>query len=269
MDHVQLKHSPGCRTAALREITGIEEQQVSGTTTIDAVQLLEHLLVDIPGSLQRDNLVKLTACDRDRLLAAIYRRIYGNRVNSSAICAACGEVFDLHFNLADLIDSLFASFETQPIQTQPDGSCLLPEGIGFRLPTAEDELAVIGLSPEDVETLLLQRCMLTHDTRETEKDVDEGFLTKIQSAMAAAAPLVAAELDATCPECSHLQQVHFDLQYFLLQALCHDRNQLMCDLHILAAAYGWGLNEILGLARSQRKSLVAMVEMGETFRRVD
>jgi len=268
VDHVQLEHSPGCRTAGLREITGIVEQQVAGTTTVDAVQLLENLIAEIPGSLQRDDIVQLTACDRDRLLAAIYRRIYGNRVDSSVFCAACGEVFDLHFDLTDLMDTLLPSTETELIQTQTDRSYLLPEGIRFRLPTAEDELSVIGMLQEDAETLLLQRCMLKPETREMEKD-GEDLLTKIQSAMAALAPLVDTELDAKCPECSHLQQVHFDLQHFLLQALCNDRTQLMRDLHILATAYGWGLNEILGMTRSQRKSLVAMVEMDETLRRVE
>ena len=268
MDHVQLEHSPSCRTAVLREITGIEEQQVSGTTTADVMQLLEHLIVEVPGSLHRDDLIQLTACDRDRLLAVIYSRIYGRRVDSSAICAACGEAFDLHFDLADLIDTLLSSTETELIQTQPDRSYLLPEGIRFRLPTAEDELAVIGMSQEDAETLLLQRCMLAPESQEIEKGVND-FLAKIQSAMAALAPLVDTELDAKCPECSYMQQVHFDLQHFLLQALCNDRDQLMRDLHILASAYGWGLNEILRLARSQRKSLVAMVEMDETLKRVE
>jgi hypothetical protein len=268
VDQVQLEHSPGCRTAVLREITGIEEQQVSGTTTVDAVQLLEPLIVEMPGSLQRNDLVRLTACDRDRVLAVIYSRIYGSRVDSSATCVACGEIFDLHFDLADLMDTLLSSTETELTQTQTDRSYLLPEGIRFRLPTAEDELSVIGMSQEDAEKLLLQRCMLTHEIQDMEKDA-EGFLTKIQSEMAALAPLVDTELDAKCPECSHTQQIHFDLQHFLLQALCNERDQLMRDLHILASAYGWGLNEITGLARSQRKSLVAMVEMDETLKRVE
>lgn len=268
MDHVRLGHGPGCRTAALREITGLEEQQVAGTTTVDALQLLERLLVEIPGSLLRENLVGLTAFDRDRLLAAVYRRTYGNRVASSAVCAACRDVFDLHFSLSDLLDSLTSSGETQSIQRQPDGTYLLPDGSGFRLPTTEDELALIGLAPEDARTLLVQRSLLPSANGDLENNA-EGPLPAIQSAMAAAAPLVAADLDARCPECSHLQQVHFDLQHYLLQALCNDRRRLMLDVHVLAATYGWGLNEIMGLARSQRTSLVAMVEMGETFRQVE
>ena len=265
MDHVKLEHSPGCCPAVLREITGIEEQRVSGTTTLDALQLLEHLLVDIPGYLQRKDLVKLPACDRDRLLAAIYSRIYGGRVDSSTICAACHEAFDLNFKLADLMDTLAASTDAEHIQAQPDGSYLLPGGVCFRLPTAEDELAVASMSGKDAETRLLERCLPAPDVREGETD-GEDFLTNIQSAMEALAPLADTELDARCPECSHLQQVHFDLQHYLLQALCNDRSQLMRDLHMLASAYGWGVNEILGLARSQRKLLVAMVDIDETFR---
>ena len=162
MDHVQLEHRPGCHTAVLREITGIVEQQVSGTTTVDTIQLLERLIVEIPGSLQRDDLVQLTAYDRDRLLAAIYSRIYGDRVDSSVICEACGEAFDLNFKLADLMDTLRSSSDTKLIETQTDNSFLLPEGIHFRLPTAEDEFSVTGMSQEDAESLLLQRCLMIY-----------------------------------------------------------------------------------------------------------
>jgi len=268
VDHVKLEHSPGCCPAVLHEITGIEEQRVSGTTTLDALQLLEHLLVEIPGSLQCKDLVKLPACDRDLLLAVIYNRIYGSRIDSSTTCVACDEVFDLNFKLANLMDTLASSINTEHIQAQPDGSYLLPEGICFRLPTAEDELAVAGMSREDAEIRLLELCLLAPGVRELEAD-GKDFLANIQSAMVALAPLVDTELDAKCPECSHLQKVHFDLQHFLLKALCNDRNQLMRDLHMLASAYGWGLNEILSLARSQRKSLVAMVDMDETLKRIE
>jgi hypothetical protein len=239
----------------------MEEQQVAGTTTMDALQLLEGLLVEIPGCLHCDNLVKLTAADRDRLLAAVYERIYGRRVNSSVICAACGEAFDMHFNLPDLIVYLSAGGEAPPPAIQPDRSYRLSDGGSFRLPTTEDELGVIGLAREDAWNLIVEQGLLSQANWELEFNAED-ILSEMQSKMATIAPLVAADLDARCPECSHLQQVHFDLQHYLLQALCNDRRRLMMDVHILAATYGWSLNEIMGLARSQRTSLVAMVEMG-------
>jgi len=257
MDQVQLNNVDGGGRAFLREITGAEEQSITSTTTADAIKLLGGLLVNsLPGSLQPEQLTGLHAGDRDRMLAEVYQRIYGQRVESTVNCSQCGEVFDLDFSLSNLLESLNIGEDSEQVEPLGDGSYLLADGLRFRLPTVEDEFAVIGLAAEVAERELLLRCI---------EDLPEGFdlndrAGQIQAAMESVAPIVDLELDARCPECGHEQQVHFDLQNFLLSALGAERGKLMAEIHSLASSYGWSLTDILKLPRSQRRNLAGLIE---------
>lgn len=243
--------------AYLREITGAEEQSITSTTTADAIRLLGRLLVDSqPGSLRPQELTGLPAGDRDRMLAEIYQRIYGQRIDSTVDCRFCGEAFDLDFSLSELLQSLHSVEMPEPVEQLEDGSYALADGLRFRLPSAEDEYAVMGLEPEDAESELLRRCI--QDLPE-DHDLDESA-ERIQAAMESVAPIVDLELDAGCPECGREQQVHFDLQNFLLSSLTAERGKLMTEIHSLASSYGWSLADILNLPRSQRRNLAGLIE---------
>jgi hypothetical protein len=142
------------------------------------------------------------------------------------------------------------------VEEGPAGVFLLPDGRRFRLPTGEDEYAVWHLPPGEAEKSLLARCIVEGDpTEETEV---------VQAAMWEAAPLLDLELEARCPECGEVQPIHFDLQSHLLSALLSERQQLTREVHRLATTYRWSRPDILALARSQRRALVALIEADST-----
>ena len=62
-----------------------------------------------------------------------------------------------------------------------------------------------------------------------------------------------------CPECGYEQPVHFNLQSFVLGALLNEHSRLVYEVHHLAKAYGWTLDDILNLPRSQRKACVELI----------
>lgn len=260
MDQVHLNNVYGGSWAFLREISGAEEQSITGTTTADAISLLENLLVDThPGALQPDALKQVPAGDRDRMLVEVYRRIYGQQVESTVNCSQCGAAFDLDFSISNLLESLNASNASdviEQVEQLEDGNYVLADGLEFRLPNGEDEFSVMGLSPRVAERDLLQRCV-----QKLPESVDlEDRALQIQALMESIAPIVDLELDARCPECRQDQQVHFDLQHFLLSALKADRSRLMGEIHNLASSYGWSLTDILNLPRSQRRSLAGLID---------
>ena len=91
----------------LRELNGFDEQSVSGLDTATAIGLLDRLLVRAPGSsAQQLKAVELTAAERDRLLAAVYKRTFGSRIESTVRCTACESLFDLAFSIEDLLAAL-------------------------------------------------------------------------------------------------------------------------------------------------------------------
>lgn len=218
------------------ELRGIDEMAVRGTGTVDAIALLDSVLGPAgAGRLPTAGAADLTSAERDDLLVAALARTYGPTISSTVGCGSCGEPFDLDFSLPDLVKSAGA-------QTSP-----LPGGV--RLPTGADELAVMGLTADRAEAVLVERC------------VGEG--ADRMAALAAIEPsgrLVDIELDAACPECGERQPVTFDVQTYLLTTLTQDRARLVGEVHLLASAYGWHLAEILSLPRSDRRRYAALVD---------
>ena len=251
VDYVFLEFSPQMGQAALREISGHEEWMVNGTNTLVAIHLLDRMLVDLPGAVcQPGTASRLAAADRDRLLAAIYQRSYGRQVVSTLNCRSCGNPFDLDFDLPELIEAIRPAGENLPFERQGD-QYLLPDGSRFRLPTGEDELAVAQLAPEQAAQAMMQRCF---------PDGKKPASPAVLEALQAAAPLIDLELEARCAGCGQDQAVHFNLQHYLLAAIQAEQPRLAREVHLLASAYSWGMDAILGLTRSQRRMYVALIE---------
>jgi hypothetical protein len=237
----------------LRELNGFDEQSVCRTDTATAISLLDRLLMRGPGSVSEDfRAIDLTASERDRLLARVYEQTFGPRIESTSRCSLCESPFDLTFTIESLLAAFDPAASSSTAKREPDGAFRLPGGIRFRLPTGEDELAAAGLPLKEAELVLLQRCVL-----ESEKDIDPAV---VQQAMSDVAPVLDVDLDAQCPECGAKQSVRFDVQFYLLRALEQQRKEIAREVHRLAVAYGWSLNEILGLSRSQRKAFVEFIE---------
>ena len=237
----------GHRAVKLRELTGNIERAVSSTSTADAMCLIDSLIV---GELGRRQAKDLTASDRDRLLAMIYQQAFGDRIESTLTCAVCSQPFDIDFSIEELMTSLF-EHRSSSYQVLEDGRIETSDGISFRLPTGGDELAIVGLSPDDASSTLLERCI--GESPSLEQDAFEELLDEI-------APLLDLDLAASCPECGQPHSVEFDIQSYLLGAILGERRQLLSAIHRLASAYQWPLDEILSLTRSERRSLVDMIE---------
>jgi hypothetical protein len=228
-ERVTLRHTAeGDRPVALSEPSGADEMSVEGVDTLCAVELLTRLLGE--GALDP---MQMAASDRDALLAALHRQCWGDRIISTLLCAACDSRFDLSFQLSEVQRHLAsASAELGP----------------FKVPSAAEELSAIAHGARGGVLQLARTCGAAPEDVERASD-----------ALAAVAPIVDLDLGARCVECGHEQAAHFDLQSFVLQRLLNERTALLAEIHLLAAAYGWSLAEILSLARSTRRAMVAVL----------
>ena len=251
VDYVTLEYSEPKGRVALREITGHEEWLVNSSHTLIAIQLIDQLMMDVPGTTWTPgSAAQLTAADRDRLLVAIYQRCYGSWVISTISCRHCGKIFDLNFDLLELDNSIHSNGSILALNRQGE-QYILPDSYRFRLPTGEDELAISQLDQDEALQELMHRCFSDQKKELTQEDLD---------IIATSAPLMDLELTASCPECGQDQLVHFNLQNFLLTAMQAEQPRLAREIHLLAINYGWGLNEILSLTRSQRRTFVKLIE---------
>ncbi len=234
---------------ALRSINGHDERTVEAVDLPAALDLLDRLLIDRPGTLiGHGGAGKLTVAARDRVLAAVYSQIYGSMIASTVRCIACAKPFDVSFALGDLVAAQVAT------DTRPDTIFQTGDGWQFRLVTGDDELAVFGLAPDVARRALLERCSHMPDPP------DDATFDHIERHMEHIAPLVNVNLSAVCVECGREQLINFDIQSFLLARLIKDKTRLMSEVHSLAVTYHWGLEEILALKRTERRQYLALIE---------
>jgi hypothetical protein len=246
MRRVPIRYGPRAGWAYLRELRGSDEEAVDGTDTDVAIALLDRLLLSVPGAaLGPGDAATLCAADRDRLLAAVHLRSIGSRIASSPTCGGCGARFDLEFDLATMVAELDAG--AAPWR-RPDGTYETPGGLRFRLPTGADELAAAGSA--DAERRIAEGCVLA----------GEADPATVGGAMESVAPLVDVELAATCPACGREQPLRFDIQSYLLARLLSEHATRAREIHALAVAYRWGLDEILALPRARRATFLDFLE---------
>ena len=245
---VELTFTPSEGPIRLRELRGRDEQAVTDRSTGTAIDLLDAVVVGAP----EGGAAALTACDRDRLLAAVYASTFGRRVESTLSCRRCEAAFDVEFDIHELVATASPPQVLRRSRRVDETMLQLPDGRRLRVPTGEDELAVEGLPPEGAERALLERCLVDGH--------DGGPRGELEAALEEAAPVLDRTLDALCPECSEEQELRFDIQSYLLGALLQEQERLDRDVHRLARAYAWTLPDILDLPRSRRRAYVALVD---------
>jgi hypothetical protein len=251
---VTLDVYPGRRVAFVAEPRGIDEEALEGRSTIAAIRYLDSVLVDVPGThVRRGDAAKLTARERDLLLAAVHELAFGPRIEGTVSCSACAARFELDFDLRAFAASIAARRgPTARGQSEQDGEAFFTtEGLRFRLPTGEDECIVLAVPAEERARALLERCVTGGTVEDAQSVID---------AMSAVAPVLDDELDASCAECGALERVHFDIQSYHLGSIESGRDTLVYDVSRLASAYGWTLHDIASLARSRRRRYVAFLE---------
>lgn len=259
---------PGGRWACLRALCGHDEQSlVQAGGAMAAVELLDRLLVEVPGTrVGPGRAWELAVSDRDRLLAAIYASTFGDRVESEVPCDECGERSEIGFSLAGLVASLATDAETRSVQgvSGPDEAAVfsLADGTRFVLPSSVDQRVVLELRPDQRRVALLRRCVLD-DAESTESrtasDISRETLDRVEAAMELVGPIIDLSLPVTCHACGAPREVRFDIQHFLLGAFEHERRFFTREVHYLACTYGWSLDDILRLTRDDRRAFVRLV----------
>jgi hypothetical protein len=249
---ISLRFAPSEWRVLLRELTGHDERRVSGTSTQDALELIEAVLVPIPGESASPHAEEFVAADRDCILAELYIRTFGDRIESTLRCKDCGIQFDIDFSLRELTATVE---QRSPNRDYASIKPNLFEAVGgwrFRLPTGREECAMAGCDRGTAEAALFEVCVAEAQSQPNIAD--------LQTALEEVAPLLELELSACCPECERIHLVQFDIQTYLLRSLLNEQGRRIFEIHRLAAAYGWSLDEILSLTRTERRRLVEQVE---------
>ena len=259
LEYVPLRFAGSTRQACVRELRGRDEVLVGDSFTPTAIRLLDRVLIDRAGCLPAGRSASLSGFDRDRVLAAVYRSAFADRIDSTILCANCTSRFDLHFSLKGLDAALEAQRIGAGFAHTTEGYFRTDDGAAFRLPNGDEECTAAALPPADAQAWLAAAVV-----PETSRPVAPAELNDL---LDRAAPLLDLPLDASCPECGTTQQVRFSVQSYLLESLINERRQLVVDVHRIASAYGWTRRAILALPRNERRQHADLIEHDTPRRR--
>jgi hypothetical protein len=237
----------GRRRALLRPVTGADEV----TADAGAIALLDRLLAAGSQTIRPGEAARLAVADRDRLLAAIHRDIFGDLIEADAPCRDCGRLFAVAFSLAALIDGQRTE-RPDGVDGPDDAGRYRLGDLTFRLPTSLDLDDVVDLPPGQRRATLLARCIV--------EGSGSGREDEIEAAMGALGPTLDTDVDTTCPHCANQQNVRFAVDRYLHRSLTNERRFLLHETHRIARAYGWSHHEIMTLPRRDRQEYVRLID---------
>ena len=195
-----------------------------------------------------------SAGDRDRALAATYRRLFGPHAVARADCPRCGEAVECDLDLAAV--EATAAMSVEPILAVADCA------VEWRSPTATDLAHVAALrDPGHACEELLRRCVvavLRVGEPVLRADWPAGVALAVGDAIDRADPLTAAEVELACPACGCGWTLGCDVGVFLWAELDRTARRLMAEVHYLATAYGWAEADILTMTATRRAAYRAL-----------
>ena len=209
-----------------------------------ALSMLSAACPDAPN----EQLVALSIGQRDVCLLQLRELLFGAELSSIVDCPGCNERLEMSFTTADM--RMPPGWEAERLTVEHDGRTAR-----LRLPTSADLLALRAGSVEQMSDELFGLCLL--DARP--EPLLEGFLEAASPAMADADPQAEVKLALTCPCCQRQWKAVFDVASYLWREVQERAGQLLREVHILAAAYGWREGEILALSPWRRQFYLEML----------
>ena len=185
----------------------------------------------------------LPAATREWLLQCSASAFIPHQRWFEARCTHCGEPYDLALDLS------------HPIYTVPDrvvAEVTVATSLGarrFAIPLGRHEEAYAQLPPTlDARRAFAGLCGLSPDASAEAQQFDAHDLDLIDQALEAASPEIADVASIDCPSCGNPTTCRIDPLRFAFP----EEDEILADVHLIAGAYGWGPDEILGLPARRR-----------------
>jgi hypothetical protein len=161
----------------------------------------------------------------------------------------------LNFDIADVRTTSLPS----------DTPLLLSESgceLELRLPNSLDLLQLTDCSTvAEMRSRLFEECVVrvTHEGAAQVSELPPQIVELAIERMGEADPQADVEVDLNCPECRHGWQTCFDIVSYLWTELQAWARQMLCEVHLLAASYGWRESEILQMSAPRRRSYLEIL----------
>lgn len=223
-------------------------------------ELLSSCLCGIDGeAIDVESLWLWTVSERLQGLLAIANASTGAATAAVAICsnADCREQVELELGLSGFADEEPANkFDW----LSPEGDKLL-----CRLPTGQDQLAwqnhaQAGHDAQGNDESWLAKRLIEPPAKEsTPLALPEIWMDSLGTALKAADPLTALDIDISCPFCNQSLRVDVDLEQLLIEGLRLQQRRLIEQIHRLANSYHWSEIDIASLPSWRRERYLSRI----------
>ncbi len=203
----------------------------------------------------REALGSLSLGNRDFRLFQIRGQLFGEKFPSMEACPNCSQAVEM---------VLDGSIIHQQESTRSHGQ-VSQDGydVNFRVPNSEDlEVLAKCSTAEQAKMALANRCVIASRYQNeaiTSEAVPIELMGHIQQEMTSIDPNAEILISLTCPECKHDWNLLFDIGTYVWTEITDYVGRLLGDIHLLARAYGWNEQEVMGLSSFRRRWYVEAV----------
>lgn len=269
--HVELLHGLGGtegtrRLAELREPTGRDQTVLAEMTAASPARCASALIASLvlrlgDSSPTTEQLLQLTAGDRERLLLAVSSRLLGAEGDLVASCPACKSLVEVAIRFRDLLSARPTSSDRRCSLAAKDGAWtaeIVP-------PTGMDLERAIGAGPDGARRLL-EDCLTAlfdpHGHNVSREALPEECETELAEKLLALDPLAECRFTVECPDCAASFETLLD-GFSLLKSALGNADQLCGDVYRMARAYHWSEADILALPLARRAHYLAIAAAAE------
>lgn len=203
---------------------------------------------------------------RDACLFALQQALFGEQLQTTATCPACGERLESQLRVGDVC--------AEPPQAAPQAPA--PQrlnyrdySVEYRLPDSDDLRHLPAARGGDdaldaAAAALLRRCVLSVQRRGRELDADAALppalVERLCERMAHDDALADLQLAVRCPACAHGWSAGFDIGAYLWEELDDWVQDLLCQVDALARHYAWSERDILDMSPVRRRFYLDLVQ---------
>ncbi len=224
----------------------------TGATEHSLDRALTMLSLGLPEG-ERKKLAELSIADRDRLLLQLRAATFGPELKAFATCLHCSA--RMEFALS--IERMLAQLKDVPVEAVEWQAC--GRQLRLRPVNTQDLLALATVEDaEEAQQLLLRRCSNLGEEPRTEAAVT--LLESVLKQFDALHGGTELRCSIQCPECSASEALDLDIAGFLWLEVRHAAQRLLCEIHLLASAYGWSETSIAQMPQRRRNAYLEMLE---------
>jgi hypothetical protein len=228
-----------------------------GTEQTLSMRALQMLSAAFP---QRNaaELEALPIGQRDRLLMQVRQQTFGQELSARAKCPACGELLELIFPLAQILNSM-PERESSDTWFNFDWQ---DWNISFRLPNGGDFVVMAECGDSNTaRQYLLERCIRSKHCGQSADSsaIPTEVLDRVREQISILDPLSDIQLAMNCAICGVHWNTRLEMVIYLWTEICAEAQLILQEVHQLASTYHWRESDILMMSRQRRRYYIGLM----------